>query len=120
MSETAVLTSTKVRTQPQPRPKLPRLWNVVLVDDDDHTYEYVIEMMQVLFGHSLERAFEIAKTVDKQGRAICLTTHRELGELKIEQIGGFGRDPYMKKSSGPMNALLEPAAGEDDNHDPRS
>ena len=32
--------------------QLTPLYNVVLLDDDDHTYEYVIEMLQKLFAFS--------------------------------------------------------------------
>ncbi|MEL6499292.1 MAG: ATP-dependent Clp protease adaptor ClpS [Planctomycetota bacterium] len=104
-------TATKVR----PRPKSdtereqPVPWNVVLLDDDDHSYEYVIRMGQQLFGMSLERAFQLAKTVDGEGRAVCTTTHKELAELKQEQIHGFGPDPLMRRSAGAMSAIIEPA-----------
>lgn len=92
-------------TKPQP------LWNVILVDDDDHTYEYVIRMMQTLFAHPLERSFKIACEVDAAGRAICATVHKELAELKQEQVHSFGRDPLMARCAGPMSAIIEPACG---------
>jgi ATP-dependent Clp protease adaptor protein ClpS len=103
-------------TRSQPRVEKPRLWNVVLLNDDDHTYEYVIEMMQKLFAHPVERAYQIAKRVDADNRAVCLTTHLEHAELKLEQIHGFGRDVFVSDCSGSMSALLEPAdfGGEDD------
>jgi ATP-dependent Clp protease adaptor protein ClpS len=34
---------------------------VVLLDDDDHTYDYVIEMLQKIFIFSLEQAFRHAE-----------------------------------------------------------
>jgi ATP-dependent Clp protease adaptor protein ClpS len=107
MAETTL--QTKTRTDADTRTQRPWLWNVVLLDDDHHTYEYVIEMMQKLFGHSFQSAFEIAKRVDLDGRAVCKTTHREVAELKLEQIVGYGSDPRMSESVGPMSALIEPA-----------
>ncbi len=94
-------------------PRHPSLWNVVILDDDDHTYEYVIKLVQTLFGHPLESAFELAKTVDRVGRAICMTTHKELAELKVEQVRGFGADPMLATSAGSMSVLMEPAATPD-------
>lgn len=113
------MAATQTKTQPGTKPRddtgQPRRWNVVLLDDDHHTYEYVIRMMQELFAHSKERAFEIAKRVDTDGRAICLTTHKEHAELKRDQILAFGRDPLMAESKGSMTAIIEPAEfGEDD------
>ena len=37
------------------------LYRVVLLDDDDHTYDYVIEMLQKIFVFSLEEAFRHAE-----------------------------------------------------------
>lgn len=108
--------ATLPRAAPAPRTdvKRPRPWNVVLLDDQDHTYEYVIEMMQKVFGHTAARALAIAKTVDAHGRAVCLTTHRELGELKVQQVHGFGADRHIASCAGPMSAILEPAQGDDE------
>lgn len=86
-----------------------RPWNVVLLDDQDHTYEYVIDLLGRLFGHDRQRAYVLAKQVDTEGRAVVATTHRELGELRVQQIRGFGADPLIASSRGPMRAILEPA-----------
>jgi ATP-dependent Clp protease adaptor protein ClpS len=112
MDQTA--TMTLPATRPAPRVQQPRLWNVVLLNDDDHSYEYVIELSQRLFGCSKERGYQMAKTVDSQGRAVCMTTHRELGELKVEQVHSFGPDRLIASSKGSMSALLEPAEFGDD------
>lgn len=105
MASAAPETRTDTRRGTDP----PRRWNVVLLNDDDHTYEYVIAMVQKLFGHPVPRAFQIAKNVDTQGRAICLTTHKEHAELKRDQIHGYGADPLMRESKGSMSAVIEPA-----------
>ncbi|RMF85169.1 MAG: ATP-dependent Clp protease adaptor ClpS, partial [Planctomycetota bacterium] len=57
-----------------PTPRRAPLWHVVLLDDDDHTYEYVIEMLMKLFHHTPERAYEMACEVDSTGRVIVETT----------------------------------------------
>ncbi len=97
----------------------PRPWNVVLLDDDAHSYEYVMDMMQSLFGHPIEKAFLLAKKVDEEGRAVCLTTHKELAELKIEQVHSFGMDALVAGCKGAMSALLEPAEFDGDDGDDR-
>jgi len=84
-------------------------FNVVLLNDDDHSYPYVVEMLRRLFGHSEQFAYQIARTVDNQGRAIVLTTHKERAEFKRDQIRGFGSDPRIASSSCSMGAIVEPA-----------
>ena len=89
--------------------KQPWLWKVVLLDDQDHTFDYVIRMMQQVFNFSAEKAQAVANEVNRSGRAVCATTHKEHAELKREQILGFGRDPLMATCKGSMSAVLEPA-----------
>ena len=113
----ATETQTQTRTEEQPRTDQPWLWHVVLIDDQHHTYEYVIKMVQELFGHPLEKAFKIACAVDGQGRAVCMTTHKEHAELKRDQVLAFGPDRLMAESAGSMTAVIEPAEFEGDSAD---
>lgn len=87
-------------------------WNVVLLDDDDHSYEYVIEMLQRLFGHSATAAYLMAREVDQTGRVIVFTTHRERAELERDRIHSYGADPRIYRCKGSMSAIIEPAQGQ--------
>ena len=111
---------TKPSTETRPETDEPIQWNVVLLDDQHHSYEYVIRMMQELFAHAIEKAFGIAKRVDEDGRAVCLTTHKEHAELKRDQILAFGKDPLIASSQGSMSAIIEPAEFGDDQDDDRA
>ncbi|MCS6970100.1 MAG: ATP-dependent Clp protease adaptor ClpS, partial [Planctomycetes bacterium] len=82
---------------------------VVLLDDDDHTYEYVIEMLVKLFAKTPEDALRHAVEVDTTGRSIVDTTTKERAELKAEQIRSYGPDPRLRRSRGSMAAIIEPA-----------
>jgi ATP-dependent Clp protease adaptor protein ClpS len=90
----------------QPR-KLPP-YNVVLLNDDDHSYEYVIDMLGSLFAHPKEKAYQLAKEVDTAGRVIVLTTTKEHAEFKRDQIHAFGRDTRISACAGSMSAVIEP------------
>jgi len=90
----------KRRARPTRRRKVTQLpkWNVILLDDDDHTYEYVIDMLGRLFAHSIRAAIRMAREVDTGGRVIVYTCHKELAELKCDQIRKFGADPRLGSS----------------------
>lgn len=90
-----------------------RLFHVILLDDDEHTYDYVIEMLQKLFFVPLELAFQHAIEVDTTGRTIVITCERLQAEFARDQIQGYGADPRMPKSKGSMSAIVVPA-GEPD------
>ena len=96
--------------KPKPRqPKQMPPFHVILLNDDDHSYEYVIQMLKALFGHNDQQGFKLADQVDKQGRAIVFTTHKELAELKRDQIHAFGKDDTVATCKGSMSAVVEPA-----------
>lgn len=103
----------KPKTQRETRSEPLGMWHVVLHDSPEHTYEYVIDMAAEVLAMPLHRGFHLAKEVDTRGRGICLTTHRELAELKAEQIRGFGPDIRIASCSRPMSVTLEPACNND-------
>ncbi len=90
------------------KPKRQPRYNVILWDDNDHSYDYVVMMLRELFGHPIERGFQMAKEVDNRGRVICLTTTMEHAELKRDQIHAYGADPIIARCKGSMKATIEP------------
>jgi ATP-dependent Clp protease adaptor protein ClpS len=95
--------------QPESEPELEPPYHVILHDDDHHTYRYVVEMLMSIFGYDQAKSFLMACEVDEKGRVIVATVHKELAELRVEQIHSYGADPYSTTSKGPMKATMEPA-----------
>ncbi len=85
------------------------LYNVVLLDDDQHTYEYVVEMLQKLFACGETSAWNHAVEVDTTGRTIVMTCELPQAEFGRDQIHAYGADWRMPKSKGSMSAIVEPA-----------
>jgi ATP-dependent Clp protease adaptor protein ClpS len=83
-------------------------YHVILWNDDDHSYDYVIAMLMKLFGYPAEKGIMMAKEVDTQGRVIVLTTTREHAELKRDQIHAYGKDTLIAECKGSMTATIEP------------
>ncbi len=98
-------------TEIEQHEQLTPLYNVVLLDDDQHTYDYVIEMLKKLFLFSTADAFAHAVEVDTTGRTVVLTCELPQAEYGRDQIRGYGPDPRMPQSKGSMSAIVEPAAG---------
>jgi ATP-dependent Clp protease adaptor protein ClpS len=85
------------------------LWRLVLLDDDDHSYEYVIEMLGVIFGYGREKAFALARLVDSHGRVTLMTGEKAECEAKQSQVHAYGADPRILASKGSMSAIVEQA-----------
>lgn len=86
------------------------LYRVVLLDDNDHTYDYVVEMLQKLFIFSLDQAYRHAEEVDRSGRTVLLTCELSEAEFARDQIHAFGPDWRLPRSKGAMSAVIEPAS----------
>jgi len=88
------------------------LYRVVLLDDDDHTYDYVIEMLQKIFIFTGEQALRHAQEVDARGRTVLMTCELPEAEFGRDQIHGYGPDWRLPRSKGSMSAVVEPASHE--------
>jgi ATP-dependent Clp protease adaptor protein ClpS len=91
--------------------ELTPLYNVVLLDDNDHSYDYVIEMLCKLFLMTETAAFQKAVEVDTTGRVIVITCELPHAEFARDQIHGYGADWRTPRSKGSMSAIVEPAGG---------
>lgn len=112
MSSTAVLPEIEeeILEGEEGQEETERLYHVILLNDDDHTYEYVIEMLMDLFGFSEQKAYEHTVEVDSKGHTRLLTCPMEEAEGKRDQIHAYGADWRLERSMGSMAALVEPAA----------
>ena len=89
--------------------QLNKMYHVIILNDDEHTFEYVIEMLQAVF--KIVYATALAHTVeaDSTGSSIVLTTNLEEAEQKRDQVHAYGPDWRMPNSRGSVAALVEPA-----------
>ena len=110
VAEPQIETGVETEKQEKKKPKKQPRYHVILWDDADHSYDYVVLMMKRLFRHPIETGFQIAKEVDRSGRAICLTTTLEHAELKRDQIHAFGKDELIARCKGSMSATIEPVS----------
>jgi ATP-dependent Clp protease adaptor protein ClpS len=109
MQNTAVVPTAKPIAKGDEEQQHGGLFHVVLLDDDEHTYDYVVEMLQKLFVFPAHVAFQHAVEVDTTGRTVVITCERPEAEFARDQIHAYGADPRMPKSKGPMSAVIIPA-----------
>ncbi len=86
------------------------LYRVVLIDDDDHSYDYVIEMLQKIFVFTVQEAFRHAVEVDMSGRTVLITCELKEAEYSRDQVQNYGPDWRLDRSKGSMTAVIEPVS----------
>ncbi|TXT27874.1 MAG: hypothetical protein FD138_2690 [Planctomycetota bacterium] len=97
------------RPDPETKKKKQPPYAVILHNDDDHTFQYVIDLLMKLFAYPLEKAFVLTTQVHTQGKSIVWSGTLELAELKRDQVRGFGPDFYaVKKIEYPLGVTIEP------------
>jgi ATP-dependent Clp protease adaptor protein ClpS len=94
------------------KPKKQPPYAVVLLNDDDHTFQFVVETLAKVFGYPIEKCVILTEQVHLQGRGIVWSGTLELAELKRDQIRSAGPDFYARKKVGyPLGAIVEPLPG---------
>ena len=91
------------------KPQFESLYHLVLLDDDQHTYDYVIEMLASIFGYGPAKAWALARVVDAQGQAILQTASKERCQDNQQRIHSYGADSRIPTSLGSMSAIIEKA-----------
>jgi len=113
-SDEVIVTTTKPAPKSattKPRPKKQPQYVVIVLNDDLHTYPYVIDALMRICGHSVEDAFRLAQEIDTQGLAAVWTGSMEVAELKRDQIISFGPDDYAETPAPfPLGCYIEPLA----------
>jgi ATP-dependent Clp protease adaptor protein ClpS len=95
----------KRKTQPHRNPR----YAVVVENDEDHTFSYLVDVLRAVCAHTKEDAERLTDKIDKTGRAAVWTGPLEVAELKRDQIREFGPDTYNKPPvTVPLQVTIEP------------
>lgn len=110
LPETIVNVAPKSREETSTRRVPP--YNVVLENDDVHSFQFVIEVLRKALGYSEERAYQLTMLAHRSGRAVVWTAPKEVAELKAEQIRTFHETRVLDSAKlGPLHCSIEPAPG---------
>ena len=82
--------------------KPPKLYKVVLFNDDYTTMDFVIEVLQIFFLMNRERATHVMLKVHQEGSAVCGIYPKDIAETKVTQVSAFA-----KQHGHPLRCELE-------------
>lgn len=104
------IVTTRPKEQEQSKTRRIPPFHVILENDDYHSFEFVMEVLQKALGCNQERAFQFTHEAHTRGRAIVWTGTKEVAELKVEQIRSFHEVRTDGRKLGPLGVTIEPAA----------
>ena len=82
--------------------KEPRLYKVLLLNDDYSSMEFVIKVLMQIFHHSFEKATEIMLSVHEKGKGLCGVYAYEIAETKVSQVRKMAKEEKF-----PLRAIME-------------
>ena len=86
------------------RTKPPRLFQVVLLNDDYTPMEFVVMVLQQHFGHDLESATLIMLKIHHEGRGVCGVFPKDVAATKVELVSAAAR-----RNGHPLQCIMEVA-----------
>jgi ATP-dependent Clp protease adaptor protein ClpS len=108
--DTGVTTEPKEREGTRTR-RIPP-YHVILLNDEHHSMEFVVEVLCKVLGCPVERAVQLMLEAHHSGRSVIWTGPREVAELKQEQVQTFHETrPTDGAQLGPLGCVIEPAPG---------
>jgi ATP-dependent Clp protease adaptor protein ClpS len=84
------------------RVKPPRMFQVVMLNDDFTPMEFVVSVLQRFFGKSREQATQIMLKVHREGRGVCGVYPHDVAASKVDQVTDFAR-----QHQHPLQCVLE-------------
>ena len=81
---------------------MPKLYKVMLLNDDYTTFDFVIEILKTVFHKSEEEAINITLKVDREGSASVGIYPYEIAQIKIEKTHALAREAGF-----PLRAVME-------------
>ena len=91
-----------VTEEAEPELKRPQMYKVMLLNDDYTPMEFVVHILEALFGMNREKATQIMLVVHTEGAAVVGIFPRDIAETKSEQV-----NQYAQENSHPLMSTVE-------------
>ncbi|MBT8137062.1 MAG: ATP-dependent Clp protease adapter ClpS [Gammaproteobacteria bacterium] len=75
----------------RPRLKRPPMYKVVLLNDDYTPMEFVVDVLQNIFGMDRTKATRVMLEVHTRGKGVCGVFTYEIAETKVSQVNSYSR-----------------------------
>lgn len=95
-------TGTDVITKPRTRTRKPRLYKVLLLNDDYTPMDFVIFVLEQYFNKSRSEATSIMLQVHRSGVGVCGVYTYEVAETKVAQVMNIA-----KQNEHPLQCTME-------------
>ena len=103
MNDDLKIPSSQVLVKPKKKLQKPKLFKVILLNDDYTPMEYVVKLLRTVFNKSESEAVNIMLMVHKKGSGVCGVFTKEIAETKV-----FTVIKKAKSDQHPLKCVMEP------------
>ncbi|KAA6225891.1 MULTISPECIES: ATP-dependent Clp protease adaptor ClpS [unclassified Campylobacter] len=82
--------------------KEPKLYKVILINDDVTTMDFVVEILMNIFGHDMDSASKIMLDIHNKGSGICGIYSQEIALSKQKRVRSAAR-----LANFPLQSIVE-------------
>jgi ATP-dependent Clp protease adaptor protein ClpS len=87
MSQTLV----KPRTKTKPKTERPKLWKVILLNDDFTPREFVVVVLKAVFRMNEEQAYNVMMTAHQKGACVIAVFTKDVADTKAKEATELGK-----------------------------
>jgi ATP-dependent Clp protease adaptor protein ClpS len=87
MAQTVV----KPRTRPKPKTQRPKLWKVILLNDDFTPREFVVQVLKAVFRMNEDEAYNVMITAHRRGACVIAVFTKDVADTKAKEATELGK-----------------------------
>src|ERR1700754_2276272 len=84
-------TDTAPRTKTRPKVERPKLWKVILLNDDYTPREFVVMVLKAVFRMNEDQAYAVMMTAHQRGACVIAVFTRDVAETKAKEATELGK-----------------------------
>jgi ATP-dependent Clp protease adaptor protein ClpS len=94
---------TKPRIEVKVKPERPKLWKVILLNDDFTPREFVVQVLKAVFRMNAEQAYQVMMTAHRKGACVIAVFTKDVADTKAKEATELG-----KQAGYPLYFTTEP------------
>ena len=94
---------TRPRTKPKTKVERPKLWKVILLNDDYTPREFVVQVLKAVFRMNETQAYRVMITAHQKGACVIAVFTRDVADTKAKEATDLG-----KQAGYPLYFTTEP------------
>ena len=94
---------TKPRTKTKTKVERPKLWKVILLNDDYTPREFVVQVLKAVFRMNETQAYRVMITAHQKGACVIAVFTRDVADTKAKEATDLG-----KQNGYPLYFTTEP------------